>query len=126
MNHETLLHRVIKPCWWLQSGDVSSQASRPGLHDDKQMSVYDGDKITAEASWHHYTSDPDKSPPSGVLAITVGECCQQALPACPDPDTFPEHVLVDFRKFGTNQTKKKSERLRAAAVARDWQFRPQT
>ena len=30
----------------------------------------------------------------------------------PDPDTFQEHALVDFRKFGTNQIKKKSDRLR--------------
>ena len=42
----------------------------------------------------------------------------------PDPETFQEHGLIDFRKFGTNQTKKKSERLRDNAAARGWQFQP--
>ena len=124
MNDATLLHRIIKPRWWIQDTQVSSQAFRPGPEDDKQMSVYDGDQITAEGAWHHYTGDPTKSPPSGVLAVTVAECSQQNLPAHPDPDTFQEHVLVDFQKFGTNQTKKKSERLRDAAFARGWQFQP--
>lgn len=124
MNDETLLHRIIKPHWWMQGQAVSSQAFRPSPEDNKQMSVYDGDQITAEDAWHHYTNDPSKSPPSGVLAVTAGECGQQNLPVRPDPGTFQEHVLIDFQKFGTNQTKKKSERLRDAAVTRGWQFQP--
>ena len=124
MTGETLLHRVIKPQWWLQGRAISSQAFRPGPEDDKQMSVYDGDQITAEGAWRHYTNDPTKQAPSGVLAVTTGECGQQDLPVHPDPKTFPEHVLIDFRKFGTNQTKKKSEKLRDAALNRGWQFQP--
>ena len=124
MNDATLLHRVIKPHWWLQDRQVSSQAFRPSPEDEKQMSVYDGDQITAEGAWRHYTNDPSKSPASGVLAVTAGECSQQDLPVSPDPKTFQEHVLIDFRKFGTNQTKKKSERLRDDAAARGWQFQP--
>ncbi len=124
MTDETLLHRIIKPHWWLQGEDISSQAFRPGPEDDGQMSVYDGDQITAEAAWLHYTNDPTKPAPSGVLAVTAGECRQQDLPVRPDPNTFPEHALIDFRKFGTNQTKRKSERLRNAAVDRGWQFQP--
>ena len=126
MNDETLLHRVIKPNWYLQNGVVSSQAFRPNPWEDKQISVYDGDQITAEASWTHYIRNPDLPVPIGVLSITVKECVEQSLPARPDPDTFPEHVLIDFREFGTNQIKKKSELLRDAAVERDWQYKPQT
>ena len=130
MNDETLLHRIIKPHWWLQGNDVSSQAFRPGPEDDKQMSVYDGDQITAKVAWRHYTNDPSKSPPSGVMAVTTGECRfnrerkQQDLPVRPDPETFQEHVLINFRKFGASQTKKKSAKLRDAAVTRGWQFQP--
>ena len=58
-----------------------------------------------------------------MLAVTVSECDTQDLPVVPDPQTFPEHVLIDFSKFGMNQTKRKSGLLRDAAVARDWQFR---
>ena len=37
---------------------------------------------------------------------------------------FAEHVLIDFRNFGTNQIKRKAGRLRDAALARGWQYRP--
>ncbi|OOV35186.1 hypothetical protein BO91_00565 [Candidatus Synechococcus spongiarum LMB bulk10E] len=124
MNDQTLLHRIIKPTWWLQDGHISSQAFRPGPSDNKQMSVYDGDQITAAKAWRHYTNDPSRSDPSGVLAITHEECDQQCLPVCPDPDTFPEHVLVDFQKFSVTQIKKKSQVLRNAAEKRGWQYRP--
>ena len=50
MNDETLLHRIIKPHWWLQGQEVSSQAFWPSPRDEGQLSVYDGDQITAEAS----------------------------------------------------------------------------
>ena len=123
MNDETLLHRVITPMWYVQNGVVASQAFRPGPRDDKQMSVYDGDQIAAEASWRHYIRNPDMPAPIGVLSITVNECAEQSIPVLPDPETFPEHVLVDFREFGTNQIKRKSARLRDAAVERGWQYR---
>ena len=124
MNDETLLHRIIKPHWWLQGQEVSSQAFRPSPRDEGQLSVYDGDQITAEASWRHYTGDPSQPLPSGVMSVTVADCSRQALPVRPDPETFPEHVLIDFRQFGTNQIRRKSERLRDAATARGWQFQP--
>ena len=124
MNDCTLLHRVIKPWWLVQNGVVSSQAFRPEPKYEKQMSVYDGDQITAEASWHHYTRSPDKSQPSGVLSVTVSEFSAEELSACPDPCTFAEHVLIDFREFGTKQIKRKSANIRDLAVDRGWQYRP--
>ena len=124
MRDEALLHRVIKPGWWLQAEAVSSQAFRPEPKDENQMSVYDGEQMAAEQSWRHYAGNPEKPDPIGVLSVTVGECSNQALPVNPDPDTFPAHVLVDFSQCNTNQTKKKSERLRDAAVNRGWQYRP--
>lgn len=122
MNAETLLHRVISSRMWVQSGTVSSQAFRPRPGDNKQLSVYDGDQITPQDAWFHYTRD-DQRPPLGVLAVTVLECSAQELPVLPDPQAFPEHVLIDFSKFGANQVKRKSSSLRDLAVARGWQFR---
>ena len=124
MNQGTLLHRIIKSNWWLQDDSVSSQAFRPVLEDNKLLSVYDGDQITPQAAYNHYANDPSKPSPTGVLAVTVAECLNQNLPAIPDPDTFPEHALIDFREFGANQIKRKSAALRDAATARGWLFRP--
>ena len=50
MNDETLLHRIIKPNWWLQADNVSSQSFRPTPEDQKRLSVYDGDRITPESA----------------------------------------------------------------------------
>lgn len=124
MNDSTLLHRVIKPDWLLQDGRVSSQAFRPTKSDEGLLSVYDGDKISAEESHVHYIKDPSKPVPIGVLAVSVQDCVETDLPVRPDPETFPEHVLIDFRKFGTNQIKRKSRKLCSVAMDRGWQFRP--
>ena len=123
MNDDTLLYRIINPDKLLQAGKVSSQAFRPRPTDNKRLSVYDGDQITPEAAWVHYTDDPE-NPPVGVLAVTVAECSAQALPVVPDPVSFPEHALIDFREFSTSQIKKKSGGLRDAAEKRGWQYRP--
>lgn len=124
MSGETLLHRIIKSDWWLQHGAVSSQAFRPGVSDHGQLSVFDGEQITAEESWRRYTKDPGRQLPVGVLSVTANECSNLKLPVLPDPDTFPEHMLIDFRGFGRNQVRKKASRLRDCAMARNWQYRP--
>lgn len=124
MNQTTLLHRIIRPDWWVQADVVSSQAFRPSSEDRKLLSVYDGDQITPASAYNHYSSDPNKLPPTGALSVTVAECDSTGLPAIPDPDNFPEHILIDFRNFGTNQIKRKSEALRDSAIARGWLFRP--
>ena len=124
MTGDTLLHRIIKSDWWLQHGAVSSQAFRPSVHDHGQLSVYDGDQITAEDSWHHYIKDPSRLLPIGVLSVTTNECSNLELSVHSDPDTFPEHMLIDFSGFVRNQVRRKSSRLRDCATARGWQFRP--
>ena len=123
MNDDTLLYRVINPDKLFQAGKVSSQAFRPRKIDNKRLSVYDGDQTTPEAAWQHYTSDLENLP-VGVLAVTVAYCSSQSLPVVPDPIPFPEHTLIDFSAFGTNQIKRKSEHLRDAAESRGWQYRP--
>ena len=120
MNGYTLLYRIVNS-YYVQGGNVSSQAFRPRPRDRKRLSVYDGDQITPEAAWCHYTSDLSNLP-AGVLAVTVAQCYAELLTVQPDPVPFPEHVLIDFTKFGTNQIKKKSERLRDKAVVRGWLF----
>ena len=117
MNDHTLLYRVIGSYIWIQEDLVASQSFRPRRMDNKLLSVYDGDQITPEAAWFHYTKDLS-NPPVGVLAVTVSECLSLDLPVMPDPEAFPEHVLIDFSAFGINQIKRKSERLRDLALVR--------
>ena len=120
MNDYTLLYRVVNANY-VQDGAVSSQAFRPRPIDRKRLSAYDGDQISPEDAYWHYTRNPSE-PPFGVLAVTVSECYTEKLPVHPDPAPFPEHVLIDFTEFGTNQLKRKSENLRDKALARGWLF----
>ena len=122
MNDGTLLYRVISTAMWLQSGHVSSQAFRPRPSDRKLLSVYAGDLITPREAWRHYTKDYD-NPPVGVLAVSVAECSARSLSVRADPAPFPEHVVIDFGPFGTNEIKRKSASLRDAATARGWMYR---
>jgi hypothetical protein len=105
VNDATLLHRQISPSW-LQLGRVTSQAFKPTPKDMKRLSLYDGDQITAGASGKHYTTEL-KLTSIGVLAITVAECGNQALPVDPDGVPFASHVSVRFDACSNSQIEKK-------------------
>ena len=122
MNNVTLLHRQVNPSW-IQEGRVTSQAFKPTPKDEFKLSVYDGDLISPEDAWGHYTQTLLLDS-IGVLAVTVVECSAHELDARPDPEPFPEHAIIDFTGLGTNQIEKKSKKLKASAVDRGWQFQP--
>ncbi len=94
MNAGTPLHRQVHPSW-VQEGRVSSQAFKPTKKDDHCLSVYDGDLIDAETAWRHYVYTLGHSS-VGVLDVTVEECEILELTVTPDPDAFPEHVLLNL------------------------------
>jgi hypothetical protein len=116
---DTALHRQVHPNF-IQNGRVTSQAFHPTPKDEYMLSVYDGDLISAEASWKHYLSRGLAS--AGVLDVTVRECAAEALPVDPSPEDFAEHVVVDFRNLTKAQIKGKATRLTVAAVQRGWQY----
>ena len=120
MRLETLLFRQVNP-HWIRQGRVTSQAFRPTAKDQGRLSVYDGDQLTAHQAYVHYTSSLGL-PSAGVLAVNVKECGQQGLPVTPDPDPFPEHVVIDFSSCSNTETRTKAKHLRCAAVGRGWQF----
>lgn len=120
MNGDTLLHRQISPSW-VQAGRVTRQAFKPFAKDEGQLSVYDGDMMSAEEAWIHYTEDLSFVS-IGVLAVACRECSALELPVQPDPEPFPAHVLIDFRRYSNSQVEKKSKRLTLAAIERGWQF----
>ncbi len=122
MTDTTLLLRQVHPSF-VQAGRVTSQVFRPTPKDELLLSVYDGNLITAENSFVHYTSQEDHKS-AGVLAVTVKECADEALPARPDPETFAEHAVIDFTGVAANQIEKKGKKLKAKAETRGWLYQP--
>jgi len=120
MNDATLLHRQVHPSWF-QQGRITSQVFRPTPKDQSLLSVYDGDLISAENAWRHYTGTLGYVS-VGVVAVTVAECGTHKLQVRPDPEPFPEHAVVDFTNLPESAIKTKSKLLKAAADARGWQY----
>ncbi len=120
MTGNTLLHRQVNPNW-VQQGRVTSQVFRPMPKDAGLLSVYDGDLITAQNAWRHFTGVLGFSS-VGVLAVSVSECAAQALTARSDPDRFPEHAVVDFSGLDRSSIESKAKTLRCNAEQRGWQY----
>jgi hypothetical protein len=124
MTEETLLHRQVSPSW-LQQGRITSQVFKPTPKDQGRLSVYDGDQITARASWEHYTTALGFTS-VGVMAVSVRECGTQELKVAPDPTPFPSHVLISFAGGSNSQIESKAKRLKGFAENRGWQFLAET
>ncbi len=120
MNDATLMLRQIHPSF-INQGQITSQAFRPTIKDDKKLSVYDNDMITAEKAYEHYTKKLIKSS-AGVMAVSVKECNELNLPVVSDPVPFPEHALIDFSEYSYPQSEKLAKKLRQKAVERDWLY----
>ena len=122
MNGDTRLYRQIHP-EFINRGRVTSQAFHPSSGDPCNLSVYDGDQITAEKAWRHYTSKVQLKS-AGVMAVIVDECKRMGLKCVLDRDPYPEHALISFGGFTKSRVKKASKSLRAAAESRGWVFQP--
>lgn len=120
MGPETILIRQVHPNF-VQEGRVTSQAFRPTPKDAGKLLTYDGDQIDVQASWQHYTEDLGFDS-VGAFGLMVQEVESLELTVTPDPEPFPEHVLIDFSKFERKQIEKKGKKLKAVAVARDWLY----
>lgn len=122
MNHQTLLLRQIHPSF-IQAGRITSQAFRPTPKDENKLSVYDGDQITAEAAWQHFTSNPIFRS-AGVMAVTQGQCVELALEVIANGEPFPEHASIDYSAFAKSEVEKKAKVLKGYAQARGWLYQP--
>ncbi|HCS53732.1 hypothetical protein [Rubinisphaera sp.] len=121
MNSETILLRQVNPAW-IQQKVITSQVFKPTPKDDKQLSVYDGDMISAEESWNHFTSEQGLSS-SGVMGVSVTEVETLELTAKSDPQPYREHAVIDFDGLNESQITKKAKLLKAYAIQRDWLYR---
>ena len=122
MKADTLLLRQVSPSC-MQDERPTSQAFKPGAKDKGYLSVYDGDMITAEDAWLHYTQKLGLIS-AGVVAVTGGECAALELPVAPDPAPFPSHVVINFNGYTRAHIRRKAKRLSELANERGWQYRP--
>lgn len=120
MTQDSLLLRQVNPNF-VREGRITSQVFKPTPKDEKLLSVYNGDLITAQNSYRHYTDRLGFSS-VGVVAVSVAECGKQSLPVISDPIPFPEHVVIDFQACSNAQITKKAKYLTQAARSRDWQY----
>lgn len=120
MTPQTLLLRQINPSF-IQAGRVTSQAFRPTPKDENLLSVYDGDKIQAQAAWQHYTATLGLTS-DGVMAVSNDECASENLPVIADGIPFPEHASINYSTFSKSEVEKKAKMLKQKAQARGWLF----
>ena len=122
MNSDTLLYRMVSPSF-IQDCLATSPAFRPTRKDTGRLSVYDGDQISPQDAYEHYTSLGHKA--VGVMAIAVAECESLDLTVSPDPLVgFPEHATIDFTARSRKRIEIASRTLKERANARGWQYRP--
>jgi len=134
MDKSTLLHRQVHPTF-VQENKISSQVFEippqtelqitssvfsPTSKDDNKLSVYNGNKFSAEQSFVHYTQTYKSA---GVVSVTVEECENTSLTCKEDNNPFEGHSYIDFASLSGNQLKAKAKVLKSLAIKRDWQFK---
>jgi len=117
MKPETLLLRQVHPDF-IPDGQLTSQAFMPFPKDNRKLSVYDGDQISASDSLEHYTEILGNRADS-VWGVTCAEVAALGLASAADPQAnFPSHALVDFTAFPEKGFRKLAKKLKSVALLR--------
>ncbi|MDR2213050.1 MAG: hypothetical protein LBE21_05425 [Pseudomonadales bacterium] len=117
MNAQTLLLRQVHPNFFVD-GEVSSQAFYPFPKDSGKLSVYDGDGITPERSYWHYTRQLGLSS-IGVWAVIGAEAESVKLTYLCDPlEGNPHHAVIDFGGGTDKEYRKLAKQLKRFAADR--------
>jgi hypothetical protein len=119
---DELLHRNAHP-QFVENGRPSSLVFCLHGDDQGQLSTQQNSKATADIAYQRYIARGN--PSDGVWSVTVNECQTIELSAYDDPiDDDDSHSIIDLIRFGTNQARKKTDKLAAKARARGCQFGP--
>jgi FlaG/FlaF family flagellin (archaellin) len=128
MNQHTLLLRQVHPSFVQadkissQVFNITSQVFKPTPKDKNKLSVYNGEKFTAEESHTHFTGN-DVGTSCGVVGVTCDECSKESLVCLEDNDPFDGHAMIDFTGLTNNQIEKNAKKLKASATTRGWLYR---
>lgn len=126
MRPDTLLYRQVHPDWH-RDGRFTSLMFQPSREEgeDHQVSVDDGDQISAEDSYkYHRCNDyPDSI---GVMAVTPEECKVHNVTVTPDSKPGHEsHTLLKFHpNLGKRRIRRIAQFLTAYATKRGWRYGP--
>lgn len=124
MTESTPLYRQVHSSW-IQGDRVTSQVFRPTPKDRKQLSVYDGNQVTAEQSWRHFTEELNRSS-AGTLCVKAADCTSLGLQVISDPEPFPAHVLIDYSGLESKRSVENiAKRLRDISLTYGWKFKEQ-
>lgn len=119
LSSETLLYRVVPPERRNYDPTVLPvRTFRLRPRDFGQLSFSDSTKISAHDCLRHYNGNADRPPARAIAVITVKELQDLKLPAAPDPEESPDHVLVDFRHLDDDQKTTYANQLLELAQAR--------
>lgn len=121
MTPETILLRQAHPKF--MDGELpTSQVFYPFPKDEGKLSVYDGDQISPEDSYHHYTAILANESHS-VWGVSGAETQSEGVVPVADPlENFPSHTLIDFQDMSDKQCRKVAKKLKAHAMARGCLF----
>ena len=116
--------RQIHPCF-LRDDLPTSAAFQPTKKDEGKLSGCDGDQVTPEQSFVHYTEKMGLQSVA-VFGVTQAECLTKTLPIIPSPrDEKPHHVHLDFNTLGSRKARENAAKhLRDAANSRGALYRP--
>ena len=129
MTGTTLLHRQIHPSWiqnnfiseqaFLTENNIASLAFTPSEKDHKKLSVYNGEKFSAQDSFNHFSQNYSAA---GVLSVTFAEVTTiKNLNTYEDNIPFDGHAVIDYSNIETpNQIRKSAKKLKNIAVKRGW------
>lgn len=124
MSEETLLYRQVHPSF-LDGERPTSQVFKPTPKDQNRLSVYNGDKVSAQEAWKHYTQELGYKS-VGVLAVQVQECTPLELDVqeAPLPNS-PAHAVIIFpASWSRGKIESVAKSLTSLAIKRNWQYGP--
>lgn len=116
MNPQSLLLRQVHPNF-MPDGQLSSQAFLPFPKDRGGLSVYDGELVSANDSFLHYTKTLGLAS-AGVWGVSNEEVTATGLISQPDSlSDSPAHALIIFANKPEKEWRKLAKKLRVCALA---------
>lgn len=123
-DEQRALHRQVHPSW-VQNEQITSQVFTPTPKDEGLLSMYDGEQMSPQASYRHYTTE-QKLLAAGTVSVLCAEVQEIGLSWRLDPAPFPEHAVIDFTALQPpTKVKAKAQALAEKARQRGWTFRPE-
>ncbi|RRD57900.1 hypothetical protein [Vandammella animalimorsus] len=117
MNDQTLFFRQVNPNF-LVEGVLTSQAFTPFPKDQGGLSVYDGDQVSPQEAYRHYTEEQHLLS-AGVWGVSGEEVKSLDLSYCADPvEGNSAHALIEFGQRTNKECRKLAKRLVEYALSR--------